>query len=242
MSALLTALSFLTRIPVTKESNQSDLTAATPFFPVIGVLIGAIVGGAYYGLTELVAPLPAAAVAVATGVLVTGAFHHDGLADMADAFGGGWTVEQRLEILKDSRLGTYGTAALTLALITEISTIASMSARDALLALLAAHALSRAIAVTLMGISPPATSGGLGADYAQVVTKPQIGTALIIGLAVAAATLGVVVLWATVAAVVVAAAVRRLAINKIGGFSGDVLGAVQQLTKIAILLAAAASI
>lgn len=241
MSGLLTALSFLTRIPVSHTSDQDDLTRATPFFPVVGCLIGAIVGGAYLGLVELVAPLPAAAVAVATGALITGAFHHDGLADMADAFGGGWTVEQRLEILKDSRLGTYGTTALVLALITEISTIASMPGRDALLALLAAHALSRAIAVSLMGLSPPATAGGLGAEYAQAVSKTQITAALIIGIAVAVTTIDLTAWWALAAAAIVAAAVRQLAINKIGGFSGDVLGAVQQLTKIAILLTAAAS-
>lgn len=244
MSRLLTALSFLTRIPVTrlpffKESDQAGITAATPLFPVVGVLIGALVGGAYLGLGQVLAPLPSAAVAVALGALATGAFHHDGLADMADAFGGGWTVEQRLEILKDSRLGTYGTTALVLVLIAEIVTIASLSGTDALWALVAAHALSRAIAVTLMGITAPATAGGLGADYATSVTPFQIGAALTIGVLVAAITLQLAALWAIALACIVAWLIRRLAIEKIGGFSGDVLGAVQQLTKIAILLAAA---
>ena len=108
---LLAALQFLTRVPI-RLRREPSLTAIVVWFPLAGALIGAAVGGTAAGLWHVTPPLVAAAVAVTVGLLVTGAFHEDGLGDIADAFGGGWTVERRLEILKDSRHGTYGVAAI----------------------------------------------------------------------------------------------------------------------------------
>ena len=111
MTGFLAAVQFLTRIPV-RTARAADLAAAVLWFPIVGALVGAAVGGTAAGLGELVPAAVAATVAVLLGVLITGAFHEDGLADTADAFAGGWTVERRLEILRDPRHGSYGVAAL----------------------------------------------------------------------------------------------------------------------------------
>src|SRR5690606_10536778 len=122
-----------------------------PWFPIAGALIGAAVGGIAVGMSELVPPLVAGAVAVGAGVLVTGAFHEDGLADVADAFGGGWTVERRLEILKDSRHGTYGVAALATSIVVRVACAAAILTPAALFtAFVAAHTLGRSAAVVAM--------------------------------------------------------------------------------------------
>ncbi len=258
MTGLVAAVGFLTRIPVpmsmvrgsTGTSGDPDpIAAAVPWFPPVGLLIGAAQGGVYWGAAQLAPPLVAASIATAAGLLVTGAFHHDGLADIADAFGGGWTREQRLDILKDSRLGTYGTAALTMALMVEVAAVGSLSPLAGCTALVAAHGISRAVAVATMlvskaapGLAGPAAGTGLGASYvhglgwagpvaaivcsigAAVVVAPTSGGALLgLGLAVLA-TVGTV----------------GLARSKIGGLTGDVLGAVQVMSMLAVLVAASA--
>ena len=125
---LRTAIGFLTRIPI--NTPQVVLSEAAPWFPVVGLGIGLIQAATFVGLNAVLPAGPAAVLSVAVAALVTGAFHHDGLADMADAFGGGWNLEQRLEIMKDSRLGTYGTVALILAVATEISVLATLTPTD----------------------------------------------------------------------------------------------------------------
>ena len=96
--SLLAALQFLTRVPI-RLRREPSLSKTVAWFPVAGALIGVAVGGVAAGMWHLTSPLVAAAVAIAIGLLITGAFHEDGLGDVADAFGGGWTVERRLEIL-----------------------------------------------------------------------------------------------------------------------------------------------
>ncbi len=254
---LRTAIGFLTRIPI--ATPRVVLSDAAPWFPVVGLGIGAIQAAALLGFNEVLPAGPSAVLAVALAALITGAFHHDGLADMADAFGGGWNVEQRLTIMKDSRLGTYGTAALILAFATEISVLASLTPRRGAAAVIAAHCLSRAIAVATMRLAPLATSpgepssrddagerkglGGLGAAYAQDLGALATVVAVLFGVVVTAIAFAD---WraagAIVAAIVAASAVVLLAIRKIGGVTGDVLGAVQQLASLAILLVAASTV
>ena len=113
---MLGAFQFLTRIPI-RTGYAVPHHRIVVWFPWVGLVIGAAVGGVAAGLIELVPPVVAGACAVAIGLLITGAFHEDGLADVADAFGGGWTRDQRLEILKDSRHGTYGVAALATSIV-----------------------------------------------------------------------------------------------------------------------------
>ncbi len=261
---LRTAIGFLTRIPI--STPRVVLSDAAPWFPVVGLGIGLIQAAALLGFNEVLPVAPSAVLAVAIAALVTGAFHHDGLADMADAFGGGWNVEQRLTIMKDSRLGTYGTSALILAFATEIAVLASLSAERGARAVIAAHCLSRAIAVAAMRLAPlaptptptepvvdPAESaeattqrrgmGGLGAAYAQDLGAGPTAVAVLFGVAVAAIAFADLRAAAAVLfAVAVAVAVVVLAIRKVGGITGDVLGAIQQMASLAILLVAATTV
>ncbi|HQV56919.1 MAG TPA: adenosylcobinamide-GDP ribazoletransferase, partial [Ilumatobacteraceae bacterium] len=164
------AWQFLTRVPIRLRSAPS-LPASVTWFPIVGAVIGAMVGGVAAGMWHLVPPLLAAATAVIVGLLITGAFHEDGLADCADAFGGGWTVERRLEILKDSRHGTYGVAALGSSIILRIVALGSLPGPAMMFAAaIAAHTIGRVAAVGLAGFGPMSTNPGLGTDFGRSTT------------------------------------------------------------------------
>jgi len=212
------------------------MSAAVPWFPVVGLLLGLAQGGLYVGLGEIMTPVLAAVLATAAAALVTGAFHHDGLADMADSFGGGWTREQRLEILKDSRLGTYGVTALIFVIFAEVAAVSSLAGWTAIAATAAAHAVSRAVAITTMVLAKPAGDSGLGVDYLRGLSRPAVFGVGAVVLVAALVVFGAIGLAVVVTAGAMGAAVVRLAHGKIGGISGDVLGAVQQLAKIAVLV------
>ena len=238
------AVGFLTRIPmgdVTRGGRiEVDMAKAVPWFPLVGAVIGAAIGGVYVFSDELLNVRVASVLAVAAGLLITGAFHHDGLADIADAFGGGTTVERRMEILKDSRLGTYGTAALCVAIVGEILAISELKGAEAFAAIVVAHSLGRSMALGAMILAPPA-GGGLGADYMERLSPIGVLAGMLVGVAAAVIlspvfpliTIGV----ATVSAVVVVA----LSIRKIGGINGDVLGAIVVVSGLATLIIAGAT-
>ncbi|MGH9271423.1 MAG: adenosylcobinamide-GDP ribazoletransferase, partial [Ilumatobacteraceae bacterium] len=165
LEGLLAATQFLTRVPV-RLRRAPDLAAAVVWFPVVGGLIGALAGGIAAVLGRGTTPAVGAAVGVLVGVLVTGAFHEDGLADLADAVAGGTTPERRLEILKDPRHGTYGVAALCGSIVLRVVIVGSLPATVALAGLISAHALARGAAVVTMAVGPLARPDGLGAGYA----------------------------------------------------------------------------
>ena len=229
--SLLAAIQFLTRIPI-RLRREPDVSASVIWFPIVGALVGAGVGGAAAGLWYLVPPIVAAAVAVALGLLITGAFHEDGLADVADAFAGGATIERRLEILKDPRHGSYGVAALCSSIVLRIVCLGSFAGPRAMfISAVAAHAVGRGAAVGLMGIAPVATRTGLGADYGQSTTAGKAVTGVLLGLVVAAIVVG---RWAAPLVAVVfvtVVSVRWLSVRKIGGISGDVLGTCEQIAE-----------
>lgn len=231
LTGLLAAIQFLTRIPI-RLRREPDIAASVPWFPVVGVLIGCAVGGTAAGLWHLVPPLVAAAVAVTIGLLMTGAFHEDGLADVADAFGGGWTIERRLEILKDSRHGSYGVAALCSSIVVRVLCLGSLPGPAAMFgAAVAAHVIGRAAAVGLMGVAPLATHPGLGADYGQAATATRTTVGVLGGLALGAVAIGWWVAPLVAVAIVSIGSLRWLAMRKIGGVSGDVLGACEQVAE-----------
>ncbi len=229
--SLIAALQFLTRVPI-RLRREPSLSKTVAWFPVAGAIIGAAVGGVAAGMWHLTTPLVAAAVAIAFGLLVTGAFHEDGLGDVADAFGGGWTVERRLEILKDSRHGTYGVAAISTSIVVRIVSLGAMPGPlDMFTAALAAHTMARVAAVGMAGIMKLATNTGLGADYGRSSTPLRAGIGCAAGIAITAVAVG---WWAAplaATALVAAAATGLLARRKIGGISGDVLGAAEQVAE-----------
>lgn len=236
----LAALQFLTRVPIRLRSAP-DTGAAVAWFAVIGALIGAAVGGVAFGLWHVLAPLPTAAVAVAAGLLITGAFHEDGLGDTADAFGGGTTVERRLEIMKDSRHGTYGVAAMCSSIVIRVAALASVpSPGAALVTVLAGHTMGRAAAVGMAGFAPMSTHPGLGADAGRATSRRRAVAGMAAGLAITALATGWWVGPMALAAVVSAVAVGILAVRKVGGISGDILGAAEQVAECAVMLTAGA--
>lgn len=241
MSGFRTAITFLTRIPI-GDGPKPNVEGAPAWFPIVGLLIGAACGGVFAGSSWLVGPLPGAALAIGFGALMTGAFHQDGLADTADAFGGGWTVEQRLEIFKDSRHGTYGVMSLVVVVVLQVAALSTLDRRAGLIALIAAHGLGRCGAVLLMVLLPSARPDGLGASLGANLSVARVG--LIAGL-VAILVIGagrddfggIVVLGAALITLMITAG---LAIRKIGGVVGDVLGAAEQFVETTVLLTAAA--
>jgi len=228
---MLAALQFLTRIPI-RLRREPSLERTVAWFPLAGAIIGLIVGGAAAGLWHAVSPLLAGVLAVTLGLLVTGAFHEDGLGDIADAFGGGWTVERRLEILKDSRHGTYGVAAMCASIVIRMVALGSMPGPWAMFtAAVSAHVVGRVAAVAMAGTMRLATHSGLGADYGRGTTRARAAVGSLSGLGVCAVAVGWRVGPLALVAVASVAAVGLLARRKIGGISGDVLGATEQVAE-----------
>lgn len=235
------ALSFLTRVPVpVRVGDVEDLASSIHWFPVAGAMVGAVIAAVYSLASIGLGAIASAAIAVSLGMALTGAFHEDGLADTFDALGGGGPGDRSMEIMKDPRLGTFGTAALISSIVIRVGLVSGFDARMALYALPAAHAVSRAAAVGVMGISPATGGDGLGASYLRHVTATRVWLGTLVGVGIGIALLGPLGGTAAGAAAALAAlAVRRWAVRKIGGVTGDVLGAVQQVAEIGALIAAA---
>jgi adenosylcobinamide-GDP ribazoletransferase len=242
-AGFLAATAFFTRLPVNPEpAGEWRLADSAWAFP----LVGAGIGGAA-ALALLLAQLiglpswPAALLSVLAGIALTGALHEDGLADTADGFCGGRYREEKLAILRDSRQGTYGVLAIVLSVLLRTAALAGIGdVIHAGLALVAAHAASRAaLPAAMMGLTP-ARPDGLGAMAGTPRAGGTIGAALI-GTAIALAALGPVQgAIALCLAGVTVFATAELARSQIGGYTGDVLGAFQQVAEILILLAASA--
>jgi adenosylcobinamide-GDP ribazoletransferase len=243
VKGLLGAVSFLTRVPTgTGARRPEELATSVPWFPVVGAGVGLVVAAVYGGARLALPPLPAATLAVVAGICLTGAFHEDGLGDTADAFAGGWDRESTTRILKDPRLGTFGVLAVAASLLLRVAAVAALAPAAALAALPAAHALSRAAAVAAMTALPVAGETGLGASYALARNRRRALAGAAAGLAVALALLGPAAAWAAAATALAAWLLGRLARRRIGGVTGDVLGAIQQLGEVLVLLAAAAAV
>jgi adenosylcobinamide-GDP ribazoletransferase len=237
------AASFLTRLRVRATIGaHADLARSVPWFPVVGCLLGVASAGVYVGARLVLPSLVGAALAISVTVLFTGAFHEDGLADAADALGAGWSGEEALRILKDPAHGTYGVLAIALSVLLRAGAIAALGGWAALAVLPAAHALSRAAAVGLLGWVRPAAATGLSASYSASVTRKLALGAGVVGVAIGFASLGVWVLPAAVLAGIGAAAVGWLGLRKLGGVTGDLLGVAQQASEVVVLLLGAAAV
>jgi adenosylcobinamide-GDP ribazoletransferase len=236
VSGLVGAVQFLTRVPI-RTRQAIPASRSVPWFPVAGALIGLAVGAIAAGMYELVPPGVAAAVAVLAGVLITGAFHEDGLADTFDAIAGAFTRERRLEILDDPRHGTYGVAALCGSIVLRIVCVASVGPAAAFAGLVSAHVLGRSAATVTIVSQPSATRHGLGATAVRDVPTTPAVIGAISGVAVTAVAVG----WwiAVLVPVVVVSTAMMVAVARraLGGVNGDVLGAVEQLGECATIVA-----
>lgn len=248
---LFACLRFYSRLPVSSGRGghaMPDFRTAVRALPVAGAIVGGCAAFVLLIVRGLgVPPLASAACAIAALVAVTGALHEDGLADLADGFGGGATREAKLEIMRDSRLGSYGGVALTLSLILRISALAAIVERGATLAALVlvfAAALSRTAGLLPISLLAPARTDGSGhaalRPFGRALRTAALLTAAVALLPAMAGAPIVGLLSAGAAAGGGAYAVARLADRQIGGLTGDVLGAAQQAAEVAALLAMSA--
>ena len=242
------ALQFFTRIPIPAwvGFDAAWLQHASRYFPLVGVVVAAAAAAVYAVAAHFWAPLVAVLLSTAAGVYLTGAFHEDGLADTCDGFGGGLSRERVLEIMKDSRIGTYGAVGMGLLVALKCALLASMPGPAAIAALFVAHPLSRLAAVSLIWRMEYARDQGKAKPMAQAMSGGEFAIAALCALLPAAAAgasghaawaaIGAGALGAALAALWLAAIFRR----RIGGYTGDCLGAVQQLAEVMIYLALAA--
>ncbi|SNS46649.1 adenosylcobinamide-GDP ribazoletransferase [Tropicimonas sediminicola] len=237
--ALATALLTRLPVPVPAEHASTRGAAAAWAYPLAGLPVALAAGGLALGLMALgLPPAFAAGMALAVQVVLTGAMHEDGLADSADGLWGGWTRERRLEIMKDSRIGSYGVLALVLAIGLRWSLLAALG--PLLLApLLGAALLSRAAMTGVMAALPNARTDGLS----RSIGRPGAGAAVLamaLALGLSLALLGPQALLLAALAGLASLACAALARAKLGGQTGDILGATQQVAEIVTLATAAA--
>jgi adenosylcobinamide-GDP ribazoletransferase len=234
---ILAALMLLTRLPVrvARPMAPAAFARAYGWFPAVGALVGAVGGLVLWGAGGAVPPLAAALLAVAAQVLLTGGLHEDGLADVADGFGGGRDRERRLAIMRDSRIGTYGALALVLGVGLRVALLAPLAGTaEAVWTLAAVGALSRAPLGTMARAMPPARTDGLAVSQGRPSGLVALAAAAL-GIAIAAAC---VPGWpgAAAGAAAGAGAVALLALRRIGGVTGDVHGAAQQVAAVGALV------
>lgn len=235
-------LGFFTRLPVPAAPPDRAFAPSLWAAPLAGLAVAAAGALAMAAAVWLAMPASVCAlVAVAATMAATGALHEDGLSDTVDGFFGGFTRERRLEIMKDSRIGTFGAAALVFSIGLRAAALAAIGpSLAAVAALVAAHMASRALLPAMMHVTPPARPDGLAASVGAVPRDTALA-ALVIGAA-ALPLLGLPAALLTAGALaLIVVAVRRTAMARIGGHTGDVLGALQQLAEIAVLCAAASA-
>lgn len=239
---VLSAFALLSRLPLPNHAPRGADSAWA--WPLVGGVLGAIAaGGATVLLAFGVTPGVAAALTLGLMAALTGALHEDGLADTADGLFGGWTVERRLEIMKDSRIGTFGAVALMFATLAKWSALtALMESGPVWAALIAVGALSRVPMAVMMAALPNARDRGLSRSMGQ----PSAGTAALaaaLGLVLALIAVGSAAPTILLVSALAALALGLAARARIGGQTGDILGASQQLAEIAAfgVLAAAVS-
>ena len=238
MTGLVAAITFLTRVPL--PVSAAPAAGMLPWFPVVGALIGLTGALTFVAASLVVQPALAAALAIAATILLTGALHEDGLADATDAWGGGRTREEALRILRDPTHGTYGVLALILSVVVRVVALSALAPAIAVGALVAVHATSRGLLVGMIWSTRPARDDGLAA--ALSVGLPQaivgVGAAAALGIAL----MGPSFLAAAVVAVAAGGIVRWVAVRRIGGITGDVLGAAEQLAEVSVLVLLAATL
>jgi adenosylcobinamide-GDP ribazoletransferase len=242
LTCLLLALQFLTRLPVPTGLGYTParMAASPRWHPAVGALIGALTGAGLWLAAQGFPPLLAALLSTAAGLRLTGCFHEDGFADACDGLGGGTTRERVLEIMRDSRLGTYGTAGLGLMLAAKILALAALPIAVAVPALIAGHTVSRASSVLVLATSTYVRDHGTGKPVADGIGAGGLIVALttavlaLVPLGLRVPPLGVV--GALVGVALGHLLMRRRFEPRLGGYTGDCLGAVQQTSELGLYL------
>lgn len=247
LKRFLIALGFFTRIPIPGwvGYQPEELNRSSRYFPLAGLLVGALCAAALFGLSQFLPDSLAVLISMGLSLILTGGFHEDGLADCADAFGGGWEIESILRIMKDSRLGSYGVLTMVMALMIKFSALQFLLGLHlwlALLALLVAHPLSRASSLWIMArldyVRDDQTSKAK--PVAQEMNRVDLLIGSLCGLLPSIVLAGLypslwsVLIVSLVWSVVIAWVAGRYFSDRLGGYTGDCLGAAQQISELGI--------
>lgn len=242
----LLAVQFLTRIPVPAGAiyTPERLAASVRYYPAVGILVGLFCAAVFWGTRAIYPDDIALALSITAGLLITGAFHEDGLADTFDGIGGGQDRAQALSIMRDSRLGTYGTSALVIALALKFLSLGELPENWVVVALIAGHGVSRASSVVVIATSNYAQTTGKAKPVADRISTSGLCVVLTTGLAglgFAAIVFPLEILASGCAGLILGHVAMRLFFErKLNGYTGDTLGAVQQASEIGFYLGLAA--
>lgn len=236
----LTAIMFFTRIPCPKwvDHSKEILNKSTRYFALVGIIVGAFGGAVYFGASYLFDQNLALLLSMIATIWITGAFHEDGFADMLDGFGGGWTKEKILTIMKDSRLGTYGTVGLIFLLATKFLGLQNIHGIQFVFLLIAGHSVSRFFATVLIYKLPYVRDDGTGkekpsADNMQLKSLVLNG---VFGLLPLLLFQNMWVFFVLIPCGIATYLMARFFNKWIGGHTGDCAGATQQIVEIVFYL------
>jgi adenosylcobinamide-GDP ribazoletransferase len=237
LNIFFSAVMFYTRIPVPKSIGFSgvNLSRATKYFPLIGILVGSVGALVFYLATFILSTQTSVLFSLIATILLTGAFHEDGFADSCDGLGGGYSKERILAIMKDSQIGTYGTIGLILLILTKIFLLAEINPTQIPIVIISAHAFSRLNPVLLMYSSQYVRNDDT--SKSKDVAKDKPISVLIIAMIFSILPLFlmnyIVVLVVVVILSLILIYFRYYIYKKMGGYTGDLLGALQQISEVA---------
>ena len=236
MSSFLAALQFLTILPIRRGFSAEQIGRSTAFFPVVGLIIGLVLAGINYVLSLILPSIAVNILLIAALAAFSGALHLDGLADTFDGIAGHRSAEERLKIMRDSRIGGFGAIGIALFLLIEFALLNSIPANLRLYTLILAPTLSRWGMVTAIFIYPYARPSGLGSTFKEAVNWLQFIIATLVTLAVAVGLFRVaglaVIAFAWVIIILVALYLKR----QLGGLTGDTYGAINEIATAAVFL------
>ncbi|PWF90006.1 adenosylcobinamide-GDP ribazoletransferase [Shewanella algae] len=232
---------FFTRIPVPSALtvDSDSLNKASRYFGLVGVVVGLISALVLLLAAGILPSSIAIVLAMISSVLVTGGFHEDGLADTADGFGGGWRVEDKLKIMKDSRLGSYGALALVLVLLLKYQLLLELALYDinqAALALVLAHCVSRVTAASIILSETYVRDEGKSKPLAQQQGLNELGILLLTGIVLTALLSTTLLFWLLPTMLLLRWALVFWFRRQIGGYTGDTLGAAQQVSELTVYM------
>ncbi|MEM6415313.1 MAG: adenosylcobinamide-GDP ribazoletransferase [Pseudomonadota bacterium] len=246
VASFLLAVQFLTRLPVPTANlyTSERMAASVRYYPFVGILVGGVSALVFISSLSLFPFIIALLFSIATGLILTGAFHEDGLADTFDGIGGGLTRQKALEIMKDSRLGTYGTVAIVVALALKVAALFSLAPDTVMASLIAGHCLSRLSSVLVIATSRYVRDEGTGKPVAGGISAASLfiavasGALVLVGWCFIQPLMALV--WSFMGLLAGHILMRLFFEPKLGGYTGDTLGAVQQASEIGFYLGLAA--
>ncbi len=241
ISNFLLTVAFFTRFPIPEKAGRkidhnASLTDAIGYFPIVGGLIGCVLAGVWFVASFALPPLVAAGLTIGLGVILTGALHEDGFADCADGLGATPDRDKALDIMRDSRVGAYGALALVWTIGIRWVALASLAPIAGALALIIAHCTSRNAIIIAMRLAPYARPEGLGQMAAGTLSDRALTLAFIIALAISILVGQIAGVVAFCIGMLVAWLFMTYLVKRLGGYTGDGLGAMQQIAEISILI------